>query len=133
MTRETLDFLLRRRSVKPVAMSAPGPSPSELEQILTAAARVPDHKKMVPWRFVLFEGDARARFGEVIAAACQAEEKEPPSPTRLETELGWKQQESFETGLRKTVQWYLENPEWVAHVTSGDYRHWVQANYRERG
>lgn len=53
--------------------------------------------------------------------------------SKLETELGWKQQETFETGLRKTVQWYLNNPEWVAGVTSGDYRHWVQANYNERG
>ena len=53
--------------------------------------------------------------------------------TKLETELGWKQEESFETGLRKTVAWYLANPEWVQGVTSGDYRHWVQANYNERG
>lgn len=53
--------------------------------------------------------------------------------TKLETELGWKQQETFETGLRKTVQWYLDNPEWVAGVTSGEYRNWVQANYNDRG
>ena len=53
--------------------------------------------------------------------------------SKLETELGWKQQETFETGLRKTVQWYLDNPEWVAGVTSGDYRNWVQANYNDRG
>mgnify|MGYP001072478520 CR=1 FL=1 len=53
--------------------------------------------------------------------------------SKLETELGWKQQETFETGLRKTVQWYLDNPEWVAGVTSGEYRNWVQANYSDRG
>jgi nitroreductase len=54
--------------------------------MLTAAARVPDHKKLVPWRFIVFEGDARARFGEALAAACAAEEKEPPSSARLQVE-----------------------------------------------
>jgi len=67
-------------------MGAPGPSAAELDRILTAAARVPDHKKVVPWRFIVFEGEARARFGEVLAAACTEEEKEPPSSARLETE-----------------------------------------------
>ena len=46
---------------------APGPSPAELETILTIGARVPDHGKLAPWRFIVFEGDARARAGEVIA------------------------------------------------------------------
>lgn len=50
--------------------------------------------------------------------------------TKLETELGWKQQETFETGLRKTVQWYLDNPEWVRGVTSGDYRRWIETQYQ---
>ena len=86
MSRSPLELLLQRRSVKPFAMSAPGPTATELEQILTAAARVPDHIKLVPWRFIVFEGNARARFGEVLAEACAAEEKEPPSPIRLETE-----------------------------------------------
>jgi len=48
---------------------------------------------------------------------------------KLEKELGWKPQESFETGIRKTVQWYLDNQEWVKHVTSGEYRHWVEKQY----
>jgi nitroreductase len=48
-------------------MSGPGPSPAELETILTIGARVPDHGKLVPWRFIVFEGDARLRAGEVIA------------------------------------------------------------------
>jgi dTDP-glucose 4,6-dehydratase len=48
---------------------------------------------------------------------------------KLESELGWKPAETFETGIRKTVQWYLDNPEWVAHVQSGAYRDWVQQQY----
>ncbi|MDD2927183.1 dTDP-glucose 4,6-dehydratase [Rhodoferax sp.] len=48
---------------------------------------------------------------------------------KLERELGWRPAETFETGIRKTVQWYLANPDWVAHVQSGAYREWVQKQY----
>lgn len=48
---------------------------------------------------------------------------------KLERELGWKPAETFETGIRKTVQWYLANPEWVANVQSGAYREWVAKQY----
>jgi dTDP-glucose 4,6-dehydratase len=48
---------------------------------------------------------------------------------KLEAELGWKPAETFETGIRKTVQWYLDNPEWVANVQSGAYREWVEKQY----
>jgi len=48
---------------------------------------------------------------------------------KLESELGWKPAETFETGIRKTVLWYLDNPAWVAHVQSGAYRDWVQKQY----
>jgi dTDP-glucose 4,6-dehydratase len=50
----------------------------------------------------------------------------------LERELGWKPQESFESGLRQTVQWYLDNTDWVAHVQSGSYRNWIDTNYGTR-
>lgn len=49
--------------------------------------------------------------------------------TKLERELGWKPAESFESGIRKTVSWYLDNPEWVDHVTSGMYQNWVGRQY----
>lgn len=48
---------------------------------------------------------------------------------KIERELGWKPAETFDTGIRKTVQWYLENSEWVAGVQSGAYREWVQTQY----
>jgi dTDP-glucose 4,6-dehydratase len=51
---------------------------------------------------------------------------------KIERELGWRPQESFETGLRKTVEWYLANPKWVEGVLSGSYREWVVANYGNR-
>jgi dTDP-glucose 4,6-dehydratase len=52
--------------------------------------------------------------------------------TKIERELGWKPAETFETGIRKTVQWYLDNQAWVANVTSGAYQNWVGQNYGAR-
>jgi len=52
--------------------------------------------------------------------------------TRIQRELGWTPQESFESGMRKTVLWYLENQAWVAHVVSGEYRQWMDRNYGDR-
>ncbi|MGC1175139.1 dTDP-glucose 4,6-dehydratase [Polaromonas sp.] len=49
--------------------------------------------------------------------------------SKIQRELGWKPAETFETGICKTVQWYLANPEWVAHVQSGAYREWMQTQY----
>ncbi len=86
MTLPTTELLLTRRSTKVAMLAAPGPNGTELETILTAAARVPDHKRLVPWRFIVFDGDARARFGEVLAVTCAAEEATPPSPARLDME-----------------------------------------------
>jgi dTDP-glucose 4,6-dehydratase len=51
---------------------------------------------------------------------------------KIEGELGWRAQESFETGLRKTVEWYLANAAWVNNVTSGAYQHWIERNYSGR-
>ena len=52
--------------------------------------------------------------------------------SKIQRELGWVPRESFETGLRKTVQWYLDNPDWVAHVVSGTYQQWTEKNYGDR-
>jgi dTDP-glucose 4,6-dehydratase len=51
---------------------------------------------------------------------------------KLRDELGWQPKESFESGLRKTVQWYLDNGDWLRGVTSGDYRKWISLHYAER-
>ncbi|QBR70374.1 nitroreductase [Beijerinckiaceae bacterium] len=64
---DTITLLRTRRSAPPAMMSGPGPSPQELEILLGLAARVPDHGKLIPWRFIVFEGEARARAGEVLA------------------------------------------------------------------
>ncbi len=53
--------------------------------------------------------------------------------SKIAKQLGWKPKETFESGIEKTVNWYLENQDWVSNVTSGEYRHWVQKQYAERG
>ncbi|HWJ74194.1 MAG TPA: nitroreductase [Kaistia sp.] len=65
---DTLTLLKTRRSIPAVNIVEPGPSAAEIEDMLTIAARVPDHGKLVPFRFVLFEGEARAAAGAATAA-----------------------------------------------------------------
>ena len=50
--------------------------------------------------------------------------------TKISNELGWKPQETFETGIRKTVQWYLDHQDWVSHVQSGEYKNWLTKQYQ---
>nr|WP_321361572.1 nitroreductase [uncultured Hyphomonas sp.] len=64
---EARTLLALRRSANKKLMGPPGPSPDDLDELLQIAARVPDHRKLAPWRFVVFEGDARARFGDGLA------------------------------------------------------------------
>jgi nitroreductase len=69
-----LSLLAGRRSVAARLLEPPGPSGQELERLLTIAARVPDHGKLVPWRFLVIGGDARIRIGKVIAEAFRADQ-----------------------------------------------------------
>jgi nitroreductase len=64
---DAIELLKTRRSLKPIEMTGPGPSPAELDTILTIGSRVPDHGKIAPWRFIVFEGDGRAKAGEIFA------------------------------------------------------------------
>src|SRR6266404_24098 len=82
---DAIELLKIRRSVKPREMRGPGPSPAELETILTVGSRVPDHGKLAPWRFIVFEGDARTRAGEVIASVFAQKNPQSP-PTDIEVE-----------------------------------------------
>jgi nitroreductase len=69
---DAMDLLLRRRSTSAKTMGTPGPDAAQLRLILQAASRVPDHGKLFPWRFLVIEGDARARLGEVLESALVA-------------------------------------------------------------
>lgn len=64
---ETLALMARRRSSKVMHLAEPAPTSAEIDALIRLAGRVPDHGKLGPWRFVVFEGDARARAGEALA------------------------------------------------------------------
>jgi nitroreductase len=66
---DALNLLRTRRSIKPVELSGPGLTPEEIDTLLTIASRVPDHGKLVPWRFIVFDGDARLAAGAAIGTA----------------------------------------------------------------
>ena len=88
---DALELLQTRRSVKPIELNGPGPSPAEIETLLTVASRVPDHGKLTPWRFILFEGDARLAIGETIADALPRRQARTPPPTRSNSSAsGWR-------------------------------------------
>ncbi|MBD8909397.1 nitroreductase family protein [Methylorubrum zatmanii] len=70
---QTLALLRTRRSVPPPLLTGPGPTAEELDGWLTVAARVPDHGKLAPWRFLVIEGEARERIGAIIAATHAAD------------------------------------------------------------
>ena len=72
------EFLTRRRSNMSKAMTGPGPSSEQLSGLIEIAARVPDHRKLGPWRFVIFEGEAREDFGKYIASAFMTDNPDMP-------------------------------------------------------
>jgi nitroreductase len=119
MENPIIAFLAARRSVKPDRLVEPGPSPAEVDTILTIASRVPDHKKLAPWRFILLEGEARARLGEVVAEACIAAEKEPPSHVRLETERTRLMRAPLVIAVVSRVTPHRSAPEWEQVLSAG--------------
>ena len=82
---DALDLLKTRRSVKPMELTGPPPSPAELDTLLTIASRVPDHGKLTPWRFIVFEGDARLKAGETIATIFRGDRPDA-TPEQIEFE-----------------------------------------------
>lgn len=70
---DLIEFLVTRRSNLAKVMSGPGPNETTRDQLLEIAARVPDHRKLTPWRFILFENNARSDFGDHIAQAFKAD------------------------------------------------------------
>lgn len=82
---DTLDYLLRRRSVSLKDMGGPGPDRTQIDTILSAAMRVPDHGRLFPWHFIVFSGEDRARAGSLLRDAWLAEEPDA-APAKLELE-----------------------------------------------
>jgi nitroreductase len=119
MSNPMIELLKMRRSVKPDLLIAPAPSAAELDTILTIAARVPDHKKLAPWRFVVIEGAARERLGELAADACRREEAEPPSHVRLDTERKRFTRAPLVIAVVSRVKETRGAPEWEQILSAG--------------
>ena len=115
---DAIELLKVRRSVKPREMSGPGPSPAELDTILTIGARVPDHGKLTPWRFIVFEGDARARAGEIIARVFTR--KNPSaSVSEIETEKRALTDAPLVIGVVSCTKSHPKVPAWEQQLSAG--------------
>ena len=115
---DTIEFLKTRRSVKPREMSGPGPSAAELDTILAVGARVPDHGKLAPWRFIVFEGDGRARAGEVIAEVFAR--KNPQSlPANIEVEKRRLMDAPLVIAVVSFTRPHPKVPEWEQQLSAG--------------
>ena len=118
MPKTALDLLLERRSVVANKLGNPGPDAATLQKILTAAARVPDHKKLVPWRFIVFEGNGRVEFGEVLEKICKANEPDVSS-VRLETEANRFLRVPVVVGVVSSLKDNPTVPEWEQVLSAG--------------
>jgi nitroreductase len=82
---DALDLLKTRKSISAPFLAAPAPDAAQLDEILTIAARVPDHGKLAPWRFIVFRGDAGRQAGELLAAL-YAQKNPAADPRQVEEE-----------------------------------------------
>ena len=115
---DTLSLQRRRRSVSPQALAAPGPTAEELETLLTIAARVPDHGKLAPWRFIVFEGEGQKRAGDIIADVYNA--ANPDTHTkRIELERKRLAFAPLVVGIVSRAAPHEKIPEWEQVMSAG--------------
>src|SRR5438445_1239221 len=115
---EAIDLLKTRRSLKPVELIAPGPSPAEVDTLLTIASRVPDHGKLAPWRFIVFEGEARLAAGQAIETAFRA--KYPDAkPDQLDYERKRLARAPLVIAVVSRAGSHVKIPEWEQVLSAG--------------
>lgn len=115
---DTLSLLRTRRSVAPLAMTGPAPTPAELETMLAAAARVPDHGKLAPWRFIVIEGEARNRLGEAAAEIFQADNPDADAE-RLALERGRFARAPLVVAVVSRAGPHVKIPVWEQELSAG--------------
>jgi nitroreductase len=115
---EALDLLKTRRSVKPLAMTGDGPSSGELDTLLTIASRVPDHGKLAPWRFIVFEGEARQRAGRIIAEVFAADHPDA-RPDQMEFERNRLARAPLVVAVVSHAAPHPKIPEWEQVLSAG--------------
>ncbi len=115
---DALKLLTTRRSFKPIELTGPAPSAAEVDKLLTIASRVPDHGKLTPWRFIVFEGDARAAAGDAIAAAFRA--KYPDAkPEQAEAERQRLTRAPLVVAVVSRAAPHVKIPEWEQVLSAG--------------
>ena len=114
---ETLDLLLSRRSGSAKMMKGPGPNADQLRKILAAGVRVPDHGKLTPWRFIVFEGEGRARMGAILAETIAGERD--ISPERIEQERNRFMRAPIVIGVVSRVREQIPIPVWEQELSAG--------------
>jgi nitroreductase len=115
---DAIELLKTRRSMTPREMTGPGPSSAELDTILTIASRVPDHGKLTPWRFIVFEGDARARAGVIIAKVFAS--KNPSAPAAdIEAEKERLTDAPLVIGVVSLTKPHPKVPPWEQELSAG--------------
>lgn len=115
---DTISLLRTRRSVAPQMMSGPGPTPEELRQLLVLAARVPDHGKLAPWRFVVVEGTARERLGD-LAADVYRSQNPAADEDRLAVERGRFARAPLVVAVVSAAAPHVKIPEWEQVLSAG--------------
>lgn len=115
---QTLDLLRSRRSGSAKTMKGPGPDRAQIDTLLACASRVPDHGKLAPWRFILFSGEARTRFGNVLAEAVR---KSDPSVSdeRVLQERNRFLRAPVVIGVVSKVRKGVPIPEWEQVLSAG--------------
>jgi nitroreductase len=115
---DAIELLKTRRSVKPMELRPPGPSTAELDTLLTIASRVPDHGKLAPWRFIVFEGEARTKAGEKIAEVFRA-----ANPQASDDQIAFERNRLARAPLVIAVVSragpHVKIPEWEQQLSSG--------------
>ncbi|MGL4438487.1 MAG: nitroreductase family protein [Bosea sp. (in: a-proteobacteria)] len=114
---DTLTLLKTRRSVKPMLMLG-GPDAAEIETILSVAARTPDHGKLAPWRFIVFEGEARVRASDLIAAAFRVDNPDA-DPDTVAFEAKRLSRAPLVIGVVSTARAHGKIPEWEQVLSAG--------------
>lgn len=115
---DALELLQTRRSVKIPELTDPGPTSAELDLLLRIAVRVPDHGKLAPWRFILFEGPARLKAGEAIAAAFRQDHPDA-TPEQVEVERRRLAQAPTVVGVVSRAAPHVKIPEWEQVLSAG--------------
>jgi len=113
---EAIDLLLSRRSGSAKAMEKPGPSKKQLAEILKAGARAPDHGKLFPWRFIVFEGKGRERFGDILAGISEAEDERAK---QVEEERGRFLRAPLVIGVISAAREQIKIPVWEQELSAG--------------